>query len=111
MSIYEKDLFGVSKHDQSIKWIQKCNEEIKLSKKISINIAIDDTEYEALAKIVAYLRTRTASNAVRWALVTAAGVIDKRRRQERKLMAEAKRLASTGAQSAEQHNQGVNNGI
>lgn len=47
----------------------------KLNTSIFIRIPLDTDEFKALESISKFLRTRTASAAVRWALVTAAEVV------------------------------------
>ena len=54
---------------------------IKLSTAVVTRIVLDTDEYRALEAICDFLRVRTASAAIRWALITAGAVV-KQKKQE-----------------------------
>ena len=53
----------------------------KLSTAVVTRIVLDTDEYRALEAICEFLRVRTASAAIRWALITAGAVV-KQKKQE-----------------------------
>lgn len=54
---------------------------IKLSTAVVTRIGLDTEEYRALEAICEFLRVRTASAAIRWALITAGAVVERKKQE------------------------------
>lgn len=54
---------------------------IKLSTAVVTRIVLDTDEYRALEAICEFLRVRTASAAIRWALITAGSVVNQKNQE------------------------------